>query len=372
MAASGTGTSAGGASALAASSAGGSGSGAMAASGTGASAGGASALAASSAGGSGASALAAASPGAIIPPRIRRGQTVGIVAPSGPIKPERLRAGLACLGDAFALRVAPSVTGPRAPGTPSFLSAADEIRAAELTAMLADPDVRAIILARGGYGIMRLLPLLDPEVVRRDPKPIVGFSDATALLAWAHRAGVRGIHGPLITQLADLPPADIAHLIATLCEPTPPAPWPVRAHGRGVHHGALVAANLSLASLLVGTPWALPLAGAIVVLEDVGERPYQLDRYLTQLMLTGALAGARAGVLGDFTRCRDPNPPSGEPDPEDAAIAVVLERLQAAGLPVASGAPVGHGARNAAVAFGARATLDLDRGELAILDAAVA
>jgi muramoyltetrapeptide carboxypeptidase len=310
----------------------------------------------------------------IIPPRLVRGQTIGIVAPSGPVKLDRLRRGLACLGDAFDLRVADSVTAPRAPQTPSYLAAPDDVRVAELAAMLADPDVRAIIFARGGYGAMRILPRLDPAVLRRDPKPIVGFSDATALLAWAHHAGVRGIHGPMVAQLADLPASDVAHLIAVLTEPRAlgELAWPLRAHGAGRRAGPLVAANLTLASVLVGTPWPLPLAGAVALLEDVGERPYELDRYLTQLALTGALAATTAAVIGDLTRCSDPSPPSGEPDPDDAALAAVIERLRAAGIPVAVGAPVGHGARNVAVPFGAPCELDLDRGTLAITEPAVA
>jgi muramoyltetrapeptide carboxypeptidase len=310
---------------------------------------------------------------AIIPPRVTRGQTIGIVAPSGPVKLDRLRRGLACLGDAFELRVADSVTAPRAPGTPSYLAAPDEVRAAELTAMLADPDVRAIICARGGYGAMRILPHLDPALLQRDPKPLVGFSDATALLAWAHRAGVRGIHGPLVVQLADLPPSDVSHLIAVLTEPHPlgERPWALRAYGGGRHLGPLVPANLSLASLLAATPWQLPLAGAIVLLEEVGERPYEIDRYLTQLVLTGALTST-AAVIGDLTRCSDPSPPTGERDPDDAALAAVLERLAAAGLPVAVGAPIGHGARNEAVPFGASCELDLDRGAFTITEPAVA
>jgi muramoyltetrapeptide carboxypeptidase len=313
---------------------------------------------------------------AVIPPRVARGQIVGVVAPSGPIRGkqvERLRRGLACLGDAFELRIADSVTAPSASGAPSYLAATDRIRAAELTAMLADPDVRAIVCARGGYGLMRILPELDPALVARDPKPIVGFSDATALLAWAHRAGVRGIHGPLVVQLGDLPPADVAHLIAVLTEPSPlgERPWQLRGHGRGRVQGALVPANLSLAALLVGTPWQLPLAGAIALLEEVGERPYEIDRYVTQLALTGALAGTAGAVIGDLIRCRDPAPPSGEPDPEDAALAALLDRLGAAGVPAAVGAPVGHGDRNEAVPFGARCELDLDRGALAIVESAV-
>ena len=310
----------------------------------------------------------------IVPPRLVRGQTIGIVAPSGPVKLDRLRSGLACLGDAFELRIGASVTASRAPGTPSYLAASDEVRVAELSAMLADPDVRAIILARGGYGLMRILPQLDPQLLRRDPKPIVGFSDATALLSWAHAAGVRAIHGPMIVQLADLPAGDVAQLIALLTDPAAPGerPWALRSHGRGVHRGPLIAANLSLASLLVGTPWALPLSGAIALLEEVGERPYELDRYLTQLALTGAWTGTAGVVLGELTRCRDPLPPSGEVDPDDAALTAVLERLAAAHLPFASGAPVGHGTRNEAIPFGAASELDLDRGVLAILEPAVA
>jgi muramoyltetrapeptide carboxypeptidase len=224
---------------------------------------------------------------------------------------------------------------------------------------------------------MRILSALDPALLRRDPKPLVGFSDATAMLAWAYRAGVRGIHGPMIAQLADLPPSDIAQLIAVLTEPLPlgERPWPLRSHGRGSYRGPLVPANLTLASLLVGTPWPLPLAGAVALFEEVGEKPYEIDRYLTQLALTGALAGTAAAVIGDLVRCRDPEPPgreADESDPDDAALAVVLERLGSAGIPVAVGAPIGHGTRNEAIPFGARCELDLDRGRFAILEPAVA
>jgi muramoyltetrapeptide carboxypeptidase len=311
---------------------------------------------------------------AIIPPRVRKGETIGIVAPAGPVRLERFHRGLACLGDAFTIRIADSVTAPRAPSLPSYLAASDDVRAAELTAMLRDPDVRAIIFARGGYGVMRILPLLDPDLLRRDPKPIVGFSDATALLSWALHAGVRSIHGPVIEKLAEMPPADIVQLIEVLTEPRPlgDRAWSLRSHGRGVHRGPLLAANLSLASFLVGTPWALPLARAIAVFEEVGERPYALDRYLTQLILTGALSHTTAALVGELTRCHDPSPPAGGVDPDDAALATVLERLAAAGLPTASGAPIGHGVRNEAIPFGAASELDLDRGTLTILEPAVA
>ncbi|HET9625877.1 MAG TPA: LD-carboxypeptidase [Kofleriaceae bacterium] len=315
-----------------------------------------------------------------IPPRVRPGDTIGIVTPAGPVQRARLAQGLACLGDVFALRVADSVTAPRAPTTPSYLAAPDEVRARELNAMLADRDVRAIVCARGGYGIMRILPLLDADLLRRDPKPIVGFSDATALLAWAYHAGVRGIHGPVIAQLGDLPADDTAHLVRLLTDPTPlgARAWSLRGAPDPAAtveiRAPLIAGNLSLVSFLVGTPWPLPLRDALVLLEEVGERPYEIDRYLTQLVLTGALDGARGAVIGDLVRCRDANPPAGTPDADDAALATVIERLHAARLPIAIGAPIGHGSRNEAIPFAARATLafERERAVISIDDAAVA
>ncbi|MBV8755888.1 MAG: LD-carboxypeptidase [Deltaproteobacteria bacterium] len=311
---------------------------------------------------------------AIRPPRIERGQTLGIVAPAGPVNAQRCRDGLARLGDVFPLKIADSVLGPHAEGLPGYLAATDDVRAAEFNAMLRDRDVRAILLARGGYGIQRILPKLDVAALRADPKPIIGFSDATALLAWAWHAGVRGIHGPMGVQLASLPASDIAQLITLMTEAHAPGirPWTLAAHGRGRHRGPLVAGNLTMFSLTAGTPWPLPLAGAIALIEEVGEKPYEIDRYLTQLSLTGELAKIRAAIIGDFTRCFDQAPPSGRSDPDDAAITTVLERLHSAGTPVAVGAPVGHGDRNEALPFGADSVLDLDACTLEILEPAVA
>jgi muramoyltetrapeptide carboxypeptidase len=124
-------------------------------------------------------------------------------------------------------------------------------------------------------------------------------------------------------------------------------------------------------SMMVGTPWQVATRGAIAVIEEVGEKPYELDRYLTQLALTGELAELSAVVVGDLTRCRDPEPPSGTIDPDDAALVTVLERLRAAGTPAAVGAPIGHGDRNEAVPFGADTILDLDVGTIEILEPAV-
>jgi muramoyltetrapeptide carboxypeptidase len=307
------------------------------------------------------------------PPRIERGQTLGIVAPAGPVNVDAFRRGIARLGDAFRLRVADSVTAPHPPDVPSYLAAADDVRAAELNAMIADRDVRAILLARGGYGLMRILPRLDAAALQRDPKPIIGFSDATALLSWAHAAGVRGVHGPMVVQLDRLPDDQITHLIDLISTPRSPGvrPWSLACHGKGRYRGPLVAGNLTMYSMLAGTPWEVAVRGAIAVIEEVGEKPYELDRYLTQLALTGELAQLSAVVVGDLTRCTDPTPPTGGADPEGAALATVLERLRAAGTPAAVGAPIGHGDRNEAVPFGADTILDLDAGTIEILEPAV-
>jgi muramoyltetrapeptide carboxypeptidase len=312
------------------------------------------------------------------PPRIARGQTIGVVAPAGPIHTAKLERGLACLGDAFRVRIAPSLSAPRTPDgsiaalregrwQPGYLAASDEVRAAEFNAMLRDPDVRGIVLARGGYGIMRILPALDADALRRDPKPIVGFSDATALLAWAYAAGVRGIHGPMLQRAPELPPSDIVHLVQLLTDPTPPGrrPWQLAAHGKGSYRGPVIAANLTLWSMLVGTPWTLPMRGALALIEEVGERPYEIDRYLTQLTLTGELAKPVAVIIGDLDKCED------TAEAPDASLATILERLRAAGTAAATGAPVGHGLRNEPIPFGAPAILDLDSATFEILEGAV-
>src|SRR5262249_31950361 len=154
-----------------------------------------------------------------------------------------------------------------------------------------------------------------------------------------YAAGVRGVHGPMVAKMGDLPDSDIAQLISLLTDPTPPGrrPWTLTAHGKGSYRGPLIPGNLTLFSALLATPGPLPLGHAIPLLEAGGERPSELDRYLTQLLLAGELAKPVAAIVGDLTRCQDDNPPTGTPDPPDAPLAAVLERLHAAGTPVAVG-----------------------------------
>jgi muramoyltetrapeptide carboxypeptidase len=297
----------------------------------------------------------------IVPPAVRNGDLIGVVAPAGPVHPARLRAGLDRLAGRVRLRVPDDIE--RSAG---YLAGPDARRADELDAMLRDPDVRAILLARGGYGITRILPQLDPAPLRADPKPIVGFSDGTALLAWAAGvAGVRGVHGPVIGQLGDLDDADVDALVRMVHDPAPLGrlAWQLAPIGAGHAEpvaGRLIGGNLTLLAGLIGTPWQVDAAGAVVLLEEVAEKPYALDRDLTHLLHAGALAGAAGALIGDFIDCGDA-----------AALAVVDERLRHAGIAGRSGAPVGHGRRNASLPWGARAVLHPD-GTLEVLDGAVA
>jgi muramoyltetrapeptide carboxypeptidase len=302
----------------------------------------------------------------ILPARVRPGDTIAVPAPAGPVLPEALARGIEVLRSRYRVVFDEAIhvrTG--------FLAGSDQRRIDELNGYLRDPEVRAIIPARGGYGLMRILEQLDADALKRDPKPVVGFSDATTLAAWCIRdAQVRPIHGPMVNQIGRLPASDVEWLFRTLEDPAPPATplaglTRIGARGGGTIDGRLAGGNLELITRLIGTPWSYDLGATLLVIEDVGERPYRIDRMLTQLKLTGALDGVRAVCAGQFLRCEedDGSPPS--------VWEVIEERLSRFDLPGVAGLPVGHGDRNLAFSLGARAALDLGQGKLVIEEGAV-
>jgi muramoyltetrapeptide carboxypeptidase len=281
---------------------------------------------------------------------------------------DRLRAGVEVLQSRYRVRVTPGVLQ-----RDGYLAGSDEHRAAELNGLLADPEVRAIVVARGGYGLMRILPQLDASALSRDPKLIVGFSDATALLCWAQRcAGVRCLHGPVVTQLGELSPKDVRWLFRMMEDPAPAGVLDMGltamgAPGAAAIEGRLMGGNLCLLSHLLGTPYSPDFAGAVLLIEDVGERPYRVDRYLSHLGLAGALSEVRAALVGELTDCVET-----ANDDHPTAPAVVDERLRAYGVPGLGGVPLAHGRRNLALPLGGRCVVDQGRGELCLLEAAVA
>lgn len=208
---------------------------------------------------------------------------------------------------------------------------------------------------------MRLLPALDRAVLPTTiDKLLIGFSDVTALHAWAALRDVPTVHGPVITHMADLSDADIASLIALLEGDAPTQLLtglePLVA---GWATGRLIGGNLELVTRLVGTPYSFDPKGAILLLEEVGERPYRVDRQLTHLQLAGWWSSLVGIVLGDFHQC-------GDATTTPSVIDVLRERLGALTIPVVTGAAIGHGTRNRAVPLGSRAELDTQSGTLSI------
>ncbi|NVB39120.1 LD-carboxypeptidase [Pseudenhygromyxa sp. WMMC2535] len=295
-----------------------------------------------------------------------------MVAPSGPVDLERLGRGLAHVRRRFGEPVLAANLEQRS----GYFAGDDEARLGALNAALRDPKAALIWAARGGYGATRLLRRLDPALLRpaggRPPKLIVGFSDVTALLCWAWtRAGVPSIHGPVVGQLDELGHEDRERLW-TLLEGE--LPEPLVAEGEeaaalcgGRVEGTLIPANLEVLRTLIGTPEMPDLRGAILAFEEVGERPYRLDRALTQLLESGALRGVVGVAVGQLHGCVEPS--SGKSHGA-SAVEVVEERLARLGVPVLIGLPFGHApGRNAALPFGLRARLDVDQGALELLEA---
>lgn len=301
------------------------------------------------------------------PPALADGDRVRIVAPSGPIPMQRFDRGLKVLRRQLDVE---TVMGANLLEQDGFLAGSDGVRLAALHEALGDPEAKAILCARGGYGTTRLLPALDPERLRERPKTLVGFSDITALLCWAYvRADLRSIHGPVVTQLATLCPEDLERFSDLL---RGEVPMPLCAEegtviSGGMVEGPLIIGNLEVLRSLVGTRYMPPMAGAILAVEDVGEAPYRIDRALTQLLTSGALRGVRGVAVGQLVSC-DPAEGIGP-----SAQQVVVERLETLGVPVVTGLPFGHDpSHNAALPFGARVRLDADNCTLICLEPATA
>jgi muramoyltetrapeptide carboxypeptidase len=301
----------------------------------------------------------------IRPPHLRPGDVIRVVAPAGPIPPDRFAPGAAILSARYQLRYDP-VHLFRATG---FLAGSDAVRLAELQSALRDREARAVIMGRGGHGLLRIISQVEPELLRSACKPIVGFSDGVLLLAQAARAGLASIHGPVITQLGRLDQDDQDALFAALEQPNErPLLSGLEPLCAGRAIGPLLGGNLEVFSRMLGTPLWPDLRGAILLFEDVGERPYRIDRLLTQLELAGVFQAAAGVVTGDFIGCDEP---ASSKIASPTACEVLRERLGRLGIPVVLGAPIGHGDRNRALPYGTRVELDASAGTLTALEGAV-
>jgi muramoyltetrapeptide carboxypeptidase len=247
-----------------------------------------------------------------------------------------------------------------------YFAGDDAQRGDDLLAALHDDRIDGIWCLRGGYGAARLLPRLSVELLQRFPKALLGYSDITALhAAWQH-AGLVSYHGP--TARAPLSDFSRDSLVRALQAGTDSCGTArdARVVRGGRVTGRLVGGNLALVSSLCGTPWAVNCRDAIVVLEDVGEATYRLDRMLTQLRLTGALDGCVGVAFGHCTDCPDTTE-----DGTRTVEAIVTELADALQVPTLHGIPVGHIADQWTVPFGAMATLDADARTLSVHTTAV-
>ena len=287
------------------------------------------------------------------------GAPVAVIAPASAFDRASFENGLAIIGARYDLRYQPAIFERR-----RYLAGSDGRRLAELSDALLDPAIEAVFCARGGYGSARLLGQLGTLELPA-PKPLVGFSDITALHFWLQSRGIMSIHGPVLTQLGQLPAESRQRLFGLLESSTPAAPLRgSEAYVPGVAEGPLLGGTLSVVTRLLGTPYLPSLEGAILLLEDVGERPYRLDRMWMHLDLAGVLRQVRGIALGSFTNCE-------EKDADYSAADVLRELAVATGLPCVAGFPIGHGAVNEPVPLGARVRLDAGARSLTFLEAAV-
>jgi muramoyltetrapeptide carboxypeptidase len=285
-----------------------------------------------------------------LPPALSPGDLAAVVAPSSPFRRDDLWRGLSWIRARYRIDVSAGILA-----TDGYLAGSDARRSAELARAMLHPEAKAILAIRGGYGAMRILDELPWSQFAERPKWIVGHSDVTALHAMAWRAGIASVHGPNVTGLgSSVAPSVRASWIAAIECPASSQAWRgLRVLRGGSAKGLLVGGNLALLAAMAaaGRLW-IPL-GAILVLEDVTESPYRIDRMLTSLMLGGYLARASAIVFGDFVRC----PPGKDGRTVDE---VLDERTRALGIPVRVGAPFGHGERNNAFLLGVPAELSQD------------
>ncbi len=292
----------------------------------------------------------------IRPEPLRAGDVVRIVAPCGPFARESFLTGVDLVHAAgFVPRYDDGVFSRH-----RYLAGDDARRLAELSAALADEEAKAIWVARGGYGATRLLPRLSVDAVGRRPRWLVGFSDATALHALWQRAGVMSVHGPNITTLGQWSGEARAELFALLGGGAPPQLGGNGRAGNRAVAGPLVGGNLTVLAALCGTGFLPPPEGAVLLLEDIGERPYRLDRAVTQLVQAGALRGVAGVALGQLTDCRETVEPNADYGPLDA----LLEVLAPLGVPVVSDLPLGHEGSARAALLGGEVELDPAAGLL--------
>jgi muramoyltetrapeptide carboxypeptidase len=288
-------------------------------------------------------------------PWLAPGARIAVVAPASPFDAASFELGMVRLRDRYLVDHDASILDRR-----GYFAGDDTRRLRELAAALADDRIDGIIAARGGYGATRLLPHLDVERVRRRPKLLIGFSDITAMHALWARAQVASVHGMMVATLGRAPAPQVSRWFDALEGRFSPCVRGLTTITSGQAEGVLLGGNLTVLTALIGTPYFPRLDGAILFLEDVGERPYRIDRMLTTWRSAGVLAAVRGIALGAFEKA----------EPGDDGVTahdVLRERLGDLGIPVVSSVPSGHIDDNLELPLGTSVRLDTESGELRLL-----
>ena len=284
------------------------------------------------------------------PPRLKPGDTIGIVAPASPFDENIFNEGLNVLNSMGFRTVVPPEIFERN----GYLAGSDAQRAKLVTQLFMDPSVSAIVCAKGGFGCLRILPLLDYDVIRKNPKVFIGHSDITALLAAiTTRSGLVTFHGPVVTTLAEAPEFTRRSMVATISTGAHLAVSP--SNGviikSGKARSPVIGGNLTTLCHLLGTPFQPHFENQILLLEDRGEAHYRIDRMLSQMKLAGCFEGISGLVLGSFDEC----------GALDGIFQIFEEHFRRMNVPILAGFDVGHGKQNITIPFGIDATLDADK-----------
>lgn len=301
--------------------------------------------------------------------RLKLGDTIGLIAPASPTSKEKVeRAKEVLIEMGFKVKMGKSPYKKY-----GYLAGSDSIRATDINNMFKDSEVGAIICIRGGYGTPRILDLLDYEMIKQNPKMFLGYSDITALhIAFNQKSDLITFHGPMAVSdmIGDFSGFSKDNLFKAIMDKEPlgkiasPKGEVITCINPGVAEGTIIGGNLSLVVDTIGTDYEIDTKGKILFLEEVGEEPYNIDRMLNQLRLSGKLKDSVGIILGDFNNCT-------AKDPEDLNLEQVIEDLiKPAGKPTIYNVQAGHCEPMVTIPFGVKARLDGDKCELIILESA--
>ena len=299
----------------------------------------------------------------ILPPPLKKGDTIGLIAPAGSIiSKSNFREGIHILEDkGFAVKYNRHLIHVK-----GYLAGKDQERADEFNKLWSDPEVKGLVAARGGYGSTRMIDLIDLKQIRKTPKLLIGFSDLSVLLnAVTQKTGLVTYHGPVVTTLTSINKGSLASFFTTLTDNSPPfiKTGTFKILRKGKAKGILFGGNLTTLVHTIGTPYEIPWHQALLFIEDTGEAPYRLDRLLTHLSQANRLQKIKGLILGTFTD---------DEKKENAQMQRtvrkrVLKLLTDCDIPVWANLPIGHSRRNISLPIGIEVEMDSDKNILRFL-----